>query len=188
MLLSYNEIILRLAAAWVCGVLLGLERQRRGKPVGISTYVLISLSACSIAMLSAYSFQDIPNVGNSDPARLVVGILTGMGFLKDHSPRSIASELETALNTRLANFNTTGLSEKDYNNLMVEIYNGYTTNGEGAKQVAAFRTYETTYNSVMRTRAGLLGTQDEFIPSSFSYKPTFSNHTNAVRKFTVNIQ
>ncbi len=81
MLLSYNEIILRLAAAWVCGVLLGLERQRRGKPVGISTYVLVSLSACSIAILSAYGFQDIPHVGNSDPARLVVGILTGMGFL-----------------------------------------------------------------------------------------------------------
>jgi len=81
MALSYSEIILRLAAAWGCGILLGLERQRRGKPVGISTYVLISLSACSIAILSAYGFQDISYVGNSDPARLVVGILTGMGFL-----------------------------------------------------------------------------------------------------------
>jgi hypothetical protein len=115
-------------------------------------------------------------------------MLTGLGYLKEHSPQSIASDLEMALNTRLASYSTTGLSENDYNALMAQIYKDHTAVGEGAQLVGAFRTYETTYNSVMRARATLIGKEDEFIPVSVKYKPTFSNHTNSMRKFTVSIQ
>lgn len=61
--------------------MLGLERQRRGKPVGISTYVLVSVSACSIAILSAYGLPTSHATTPTDPARLMVGILSGIGFL-----------------------------------------------------------------------------------------------------------
>ena len=80
MALAYTDIALRLLLAMGIGLLLGWERKMRGKPVGSRTYVIISISATSIAMISAYGFNT-DGTGYSDPARLTVGILTGIGFL-----------------------------------------------------------------------------------------------------------
>jgi putative Mg2+ transporter-C (MgtC) family protein len=80
MALAYTDIALRLLLAMAIGLLLGGERKMRGKPVGSRTYVIISISATSIAMISAYGFS-YDGTGYSDPARLMVGILTGIGFL-----------------------------------------------------------------------------------------------------------
>lgn len=87
MSLSYAEIIFRLCIATAIAIAFGIERQRKNKPVGVRTHVLICLAACEIAILSAYGFTDVfhaypANVAvRSDPARLVVGMLTGMGFI-----------------------------------------------------------------------------------------------------------
>lgn len=85
--ISNYEILLRLGMATVCGVIFGMERKKKRKPVGARTYVLICLAACEIAIISAYGFVDSYRVYPasinvvSDPARLVVGILTGIGFI-----------------------------------------------------------------------------------------------------------
>ena len=85
--LSYGEIILRLLFATGIGILFGFERKRNKKPVGIRTHILVCLSACIIAMISAYGFANIADYYPSsvnfvvDPARLVVGMLTGIGFI-----------------------------------------------------------------------------------------------------------
>ncbi len=81
MSLSYSEIVLRLLVSFVIGGLMGIERKKRGKPAGFRTYVLVSLSATGIAIVSAYGFTTAEGVSASDPARLAVGIITGMGFL-----------------------------------------------------------------------------------------------------------
>lgn len=87
MLLSNYEIVLRLLLATALGIIFGLERERSHKPAGTRTHVLVCLAACIIAMISAYGFKDIyhaypANVSiRTDPARLVVGVLTGIGFL-----------------------------------------------------------------------------------------------------------
>ncbi len=87
MLLSHGEILLRLLLATALGIVFGLERERSHKPAGTRTHVLVCLAACVIAMISAYGFKDIyhaypENVSvRTDPARLVVGVLTGIGFL-----------------------------------------------------------------------------------------------------------
>ena len=85
--LSYWEIILRLVIATAIGMLFGFERKRSKKPVGIRTHVLVSLAACIIAIVSAYGFTTFidyyPSSVNFtvDPARLLVGMLTGIGFI-----------------------------------------------------------------------------------------------------------
>lgn len=87
MYLEYWEIALRLFLATLLGLIFGQERKRSKKPVGARTHILVCLSACTIALISAYGFQGLHDIYprtvtvNMDPARLVVGVLTGIGFL-----------------------------------------------------------------------------------------------------------
>jgi len=92
MQLSYLEITARLLVALVCGLLLGRERKQKGKPVGSRTHIIICLAATMITIISTYGFADFVlnfektdpsflDEYRSDPARLVVGILTGIGFI-----------------------------------------------------------------------------------------------------------
>ena len=84
--ISYWEILLRLGLATVLGILFGFERNKSSKPVGIRTHILICLTACVVALISSYGFVDYEvrvaqALGQSidvrsDPARLVVGVLT----------------------------------------------------------------------------------------------------------------
>jgi len=60
----------------LCGLIIGLERQLRGKPVGIRTSALI--------VLGTYVFIASSNhVSNavSDPSRIIGQVITGIGFL-----------------------------------------------------------------------------------------------------------
>lgn len=73
---GWEVALVRLLAAFVAGGLLGLERERRERPAGLRTHALVSLTAC-LAMLVASVLGGDPAV----PARVVAGILTGIGFL-----------------------------------------------------------------------------------------------------------
>jgi putative Mg2+ transporter-C (MgtC) family protein len=85
--IGYGELTLRLLLATGIGVLFGLERQKSKKPIGPRTHVLVCLAACVITLISAYGFNAVYQyypVGINftiDPARLVVGVLTGIGFI-----------------------------------------------------------------------------------------------------------
>ena len=85
--LSYQEILLRLLLATAIGLIFGLEREHNHKPAGVRTHILVCLAACVIALVSAYGLNSISEYYpsritiNIDPARLVVGVLTGIGFL-----------------------------------------------------------------------------------------------------------
>lgn len=65
-----------IGAAVLCGSLIGLERQVRGKPVGIRTSTLITLG--TYLFLSTAGFLDGSMV---DPSRVVGQVITGVGFL-----------------------------------------------------------------------------------------------------------
>jgi putative Mg2+ transporter-C (MgtC) family protein len=71
------DMALRIAAAVISGLVLGVERESRGRAAGLRTFVLVC-SAASIAMI-------IANVGTGtwrpDPGRVAQGLLAGMGFL-----------------------------------------------------------------------------------------------------------
>lgn len=79
--ISQTEIVLRLFMGLVVGLILGLERTRRHKAAGIRTHALVCISATSISIVSAYGFAEFQGNNNMDPARLIVGIITGIGFL-----------------------------------------------------------------------------------------------------------
>jgi putative Mg2+ transporter-C (MgtC) family protein len=66
----------RIAATILCGGIIGLERQLRGKPAGIRTSILICLGT--------YVFVVLPTslTGSAmDPARVLGQVVTGIGFI-----------------------------------------------------------------------------------------------------------
>ena len=68
------EIALRLGAATLAGVVLGVNRDLHGKPTGVRTLGLVCLGS-ALAVLSIHS------VTGTDASRVIQGIVTGVGFL-----------------------------------------------------------------------------------------------------------
>ena len=66
---------LRILLAAVLGAVIGYERRRADKPVGLRTLVLISAGAALFTVASIYGFS------GADPTRIAAGIVTGIGFL-----------------------------------------------------------------------------------------------------------
>jgi putative Mg2+ transporter-C (MgtC) family protein len=65
---------LPIATALLCGGIVGLERQVRGKPVGVRTGVLICTSTTVFVTLGM-------QVHAGDPTRVLGQVVTGVGFL-----------------------------------------------------------------------------------------------------------
>lgn len=82
--LTVEEIGLRLLAAAVCGALLGLDREMRGKAAGLRTHTLISIS-CALTTLVALEFYvGLHASGDerpSDPVRVIQGVAQAVGFI-----------------------------------------------------------------------------------------------------------
>ena len=69
------EMILRLLLATALGLIIGLQREWKGKAAGIRTLTLISLGSALFSVVSEMGF-----IG-SDPSRIASGIVAGIGFL-----------------------------------------------------------------------------------------------------------
>jgi len=65
-----------IAAALLCGTIVGLERQLRGKPVGIRTSALITLGTYIFIAASM-----VVSNAATDPSRIIGQVITGIGFL-----------------------------------------------------------------------------------------------------------
>ncbi len=92
------EFLLRILAAALLGILIGLERSRRQKDAGIRTHCIIAVTSAAIMILSKYAFLDTAMVGDlrgADPARIAAQAVSGISFLgagvifKDHNSSSI---------------------------------------------------------------------------------------------------
>ena len=66
---------LDLAAAALCGAIMGLERQLDGKPMGLRTGVLIAVGTATFMQLGESL------AGQGDPTRVLGQLVTGVGFL-----------------------------------------------------------------------------------------------------------
>jgi putative Mg2+ transporter-C (MgtC) family protein len=66
--------LLKLGASLVAGFLIGVERESRHKPAGISTHTFVISGAMLFSMLSTI-------LSRGDPGRIAAQIVTGVGFL-----------------------------------------------------------------------------------------------------------
>ncbi len=78
--LPLYDIMLRLLMASVCGALIGWNRETHDKPAGLRTYMLVSIGSASFLLL-AIELTGSHNLNPSELARVLAGILTGVGFL-----------------------------------------------------------------------------------------------------------
>ncbi|NBC34549.1 MAG: MgtC/SapB family protein [Alphaproteobacteria bacterium] len=82
--LTLQDIALRLAAAVGFGMLLGLDRELRGKSAGMRTHMLVALGAALTALVSLALYEDLlaanPDT-RADPLRIIEGVIGGIGFL-----------------------------------------------------------------------------------------------------------
>lgn len=60
----------------LCGTIIGIERQLRGKPVGIRTSALIVMGTYIFIAASM-----VVSTGMTDPSRIIGQVITGIGFL-----------------------------------------------------------------------------------------------------------
>ena len=68
------EAILKLVLAIAIATIIGSERKKSGKPVGMRTMSIVSLGATFAIILSLQYYPE-------DTGRIISGIITGLGFL-----------------------------------------------------------------------------------------------------------
>ncbi len=68
-----KEFLLPLVVAFLCGSVLGLERELSHKPAGLRTQALIAIGTTLFVLVGKYY--------TAEPTRLAANVLTGLGFL-----------------------------------------------------------------------------------------------------------
>ncbi|MDR4948974.1 MgtC/SapB family protein [Neobacillus cucumis] len=79
------DILIKLGISAVFGLIIGLERELKRKPVGLKTSLVISVVSCLLTIVSIQSAYMFPNSDHvkitMDPLRLAAQIVSGIGFL-----------------------------------------------------------------------------------------------------------
>ena len=70
---------IRLALAVICGGFIGIERERKRRPAGFRTHILICLGAAIVTLTSQYVALELKLY--TDMARLGAQVIAGIGFI-----------------------------------------------------------------------------------------------------------
>jgi putative Mg2+ transporter-C (MgtC) family protein len=69
-------VLLRVFAAVLLGAIVGIERERAGKPAGVRTHMLVSLGTAVIVIACQDTGMSLDGL-----SRVIQGIVTGIGFI-----------------------------------------------------------------------------------------------------------
>ncbi len=75
---TWLAVIIRIAAAFILGGMLGMERGLKQRPAGLRTYMLVCVGACMIMLTNQYVVQVY---ASGDPVRMGAQVVSGIGFL-----------------------------------------------------------------------------------------------------------
>jgi putative Mg2+ transporter-C (MgtC) family protein len=75
----------KIGTALLCGLLLGIERERKDKPAGVRTIVLITLGSTLYMLVSSLVGRHVMGVDLGadavDPGRIAAQVVSGIGFI-----------------------------------------------------------------------------------------------------------
>jgi putative Mg2+ transporter-C (MgtC) family protein len=82
----FDNAIGKLLIAAVLGGIIGWERERRGRPAGLRTHILVCVGVTLMMVVSEHIFQRYKtfaadSIIRVDPARIAAQVVTGIGFL-----------------------------------------------------------------------------------------------------------
>ena len=83
--ISHGELIARIAVGAVLGGVIGYERDRHGRPVGLRTHLIVAMTAATFMVVSA-QFVYWQHYGEGDHvefdgSRIAASVVSGIGFL-----------------------------------------------------------------------------------------------------------
>jgi putative Mg2+ transporter-C (MgtC) family protein len=80
---DFGDLALRLCAATAVGALIGLDREWRGKPVGIRTMALVCLGSAlvSVATVHLTVLNNEPDAVSRVVQGIIQGVMAGIGFI-----------------------------------------------------------------------------------------------------------
>jgi putative Mg2+ transporter-C (MgtC) family protein len=87
LIMGYDlTVFIKISLAALAGGVIGLERERHGRPAGLRTHLLVAVGACLMIIISEafylkYNYLDVDSVVRLDPGRVAAQIVTGIGFL-----------------------------------------------------------------------------------------------------------
>lgn len=70
------RVVIRMLAAALFGAIVGIQRERAGKPAGVRTHMLVALGAALFVIAGEESGMDSAGI-----SRVVQGLATGIGFI-----------------------------------------------------------------------------------------------------------
>ena len=81
--ISTVEFVIKLGTALLLGLLIGVDRQLRHKPLGMKTSMVIAVASCLITIVSIEAAGQLarPGMTSMDPMRLAAQIVSGVGFI-----------------------------------------------------------------------------------------------------------
>lgn len=88
-------VTVRLLAAAILGAVIGIQRERAGKPAGVRTHMLVSMGSAFFVIAPLES-----GFSSADLSRIIQGIVTGIGFIGGGAILKLRDEREiTGLTT-----------------------------------------------------------------------------------------
>ncbi|ADC50740.1 MULTISPECIES: MgtC/SapB family protein [Alkalihalophilus] len=82
-MIVYNPALHKLSLAAAAGLIIGLERELKGKPLGLKTCLIVAVTACLLTIVSyesAFLFSEAYS-RPMDPGRIPSYVISGIGFL-----------------------------------------------------------------------------------------------------------
>ena len=81
MMITYDQMIIRLLVSAFLGGMVGIEREAHEKAAGFRTHILVCLGSCVITLTSLHLFDMYRGIAPVDPGRVAAQIVSGIGFL-----------------------------------------------------------------------------------------------------------
>ncbi len=83
--LSVWQVAVRILAAVMMGAIIGVDREKKNRPAGMRTHVLVCLGAALVSLVEQQTIADVVQLGtahiNVSVGRLTAAIVSGVGFL-----------------------------------------------------------------------------------------------------------
>ncbi len=107
----YWDFIIRLIAASLMGVVIGLEREYRSKEAGYRTHFLVALGSALMMIVSQYGFDDVlyKDLVRLDPSRLAAQVVSGIGFIGAGTIILLQKQIVRGLTTAAGIWATSGI-------------------------------------------------------------------------------
>lgn len=78
---AFNEYLVKLFVAMLCGLIIGVERIIAHKTAGMRTYALVSMGAALFVLVADTTVDVYANIAGYNPSVITAAVVSGIGFL-----------------------------------------------------------------------------------------------------------